>query len=87
MRKLKAQLEKQLGKHKSGIVKIQRRTIINAFFVGVEFDYCLVNLYRDGNDHINFHADNEAKDIVASMTLGATRRYIFSRFLLLRSVP
>ncbi len=54
--------------------------IINAFLVGVEFDYCLVNLYRDGNDHINFHADNEAKDIVASMTLGATRRHIFLVF-------
>ena len=46
-------------------------------FVGVEFDYCLVNLYRDGNDYINFHADNEERDIVASMTLGATRRYVF----------
>ncbi|UJR08399.1 hypothetical protein I4U23_012669 [Adineta vaga] len=55
MRKLKAQLEKQLG---------------------IEFDYCLVNLYRDGNDYINFHADNEAKDIIASMTLGATRRFL-----------
>ncbi|CAF2496611.1 unnamed protein product [Rotaria sp. Silwood2] len=42
----------------------------------VKFDYCLVNLYRDGNDHINFHADNEAKDIIASMTLGATRRFV-----------
>ncbi|CAF4352315.1 unnamed protein product, partial [Adineta steineri] len=52
MRKLKDQLEKQLG---------------------IEFDYCLVNLYRDGNDHIGFHADNEAKDIIASITLGATR--------------
>jgi alkylated DNA repair dioxygenase AlkB len=55
MRKLKAQLEKQLG---------------------VEFDYCLVNLYRNGNDYINFHADNETKDIIASITLGATRRFL-----------
>ncbi|CAF1413496.1 unnamed protein product [Rotaria sordida] len=55
MRKLKAQLEKQLD---------------------VKFDYCLVNLYRNGNDYINFHADNEAKDVIASMTLGATRRFL-----------
>ncbi|CAF2077343.1 unnamed protein product [Rotaria magnacalcarata] len=44
--------------------------------LGAEFDYCLVNLYRDGNDYINFHADNEAKDIVASVTLGATRKFL-----------
>lgn len=34
-----------------------------------------MNLYRDGNDHINFHADNEAKDIIASVSLGATRTF------------
>ncbi|CAF1390403.1 unnamed protein product [Rotaria sp. Silwood1] len=55
MRKLKAQLEKQLG---------------------VKFAYCLVNLYRNGNDYINFHADNEAKDIIASISLGATRKFL-----------
>ena len=74
MRKLKTQLEKQLGKYKPGIAKILRRSTIMLLFVGVEFDYCLVNLYRDGNDYINFHADNEAKDIIASMSLGVTRR-------------
>ena len=55
-------------------------------FVGVEFDYCLVNLYRDGNDYINFHADNEAKDIIASISLGATRKYGFSCILPFPSV-
>ncbi|CAF1390527.1 unnamed protein product [Rotaria sordida] len=30
----------------------------------------------NGNDYINFHADNEAKDVIASMTLGATRRFL-----------
>ncbi|CAF1058647.1 unnamed protein product [Adineta ricciae] len=44
--------------------------------LNVKFDYCLVNLYRDGNDYINFHADNEAKDIIASITLGATRKFL-----------
>lgn len=46
-------------------------------YLGVRFDYCLVNLYRNGNDHINFHADNEANDIIASISLGAKRRYTF----------
>jgi alkylated DNA repair dioxygenase AlkB len=54
--------------------------------VGVEFDYCLVNLYRNGQDYINFHADNETKDTIASITLGATRRHVFSRFLPFPSV-
>jgi alkylated DNA repair dioxygenase AlkB len=76
MQKLKAQLEKQLGKYKT---ELGKRENFNPFS-GVEFDYCLVNLYRDGNDYINFHADNEAKDIIASITLGATRRYIFLPF-------
>ena len=44
--------------------------------VDVTFDYCLVNFYRDGNDYINFHADNEAKDVIASVSLGATRRSV-----------
>lgn len=35
-----------------------------------------MNLYRDGNDYINFHADNEARDIIASISLGATRRFL-----------
>ncbi|CAF3798372.1 unnamed protein product, partial [Rotaria sp. Silwood1] len=42
----------------------------------VKFAYCLVNLYRNGNDYINFHADNEAKDIIASISLGATRKFL-----------
>jgi hypothetical protein len=58
----------------------RKKGLLLILFLGVEFDYCLVNLYRDGNDYINFHADNEAKDIIASMTLGVTRRYIFSLF-------
>ncbi|CAF3896907.1 unnamed protein product [Rotaria sp. Silwood1] len=31
---------------------------------------------RNGNDYINFHADNEAKDIIASISLGATRKFL-----------
>ena len=35
-----------------------------------------MNLYRDGNDYINFHADNETKDTIASVSLGVTRRFL-----------
>lgn len=42
-----------------------------------EFDYVLMNLYRNGDDKIAFHCDDEAistdKNIVASISLGATR--------------
>lgn len=44
------------------------------------FDYCLMNLYRDGNDSIGFHRDDEAfepgKNVIASVSLGATRTFI-----------
>ena len=26
---------------------------------GVEFNSCLLNLYRDGSDHMGWHSDNE----------------------------
>ena len=57
--------------------KKRRENILFSFkIIDIKFDYCLVNLYRDGNDYINFHADNEAKDIIASISLGATRRFL-----------
>jgi len=46
----------------------------------VTFDYVLLNLYRDGKDHIGFHADGEAiaegKNTIASLSVGATRRFV-----------
>lgn len=48
--------------------------------LGVTFDYCLLNLYRTGQDYISHHSDNEAtdgKDTIASISLGATRRFLF----------
>lgn len=45
-----------------------------------KFDYALFNLYRDGKDYISYHSDREAigsgKDIIASISLGASRRFI-----------
>ncbi len=44
-----------------------------------EFNAVLVNYYRDGNDSNGWHADNEKElgknPIIASLSLGATRRF------------
>ena len=46
---------------------------------GATFNSVLVNLYRDGNDGVGWHADNEAvngrEPTIASVSLGATRRF------------
>ena len=41
------------------------------------YNFCLVNLYRDGADSMGWHADNEPEmgPTIASLTLGATRRF------------
>lgn len=47
---------------------------------GETFNHVLLNLYRDGRDSIAMHADNEPElgwePIIASLSLGATRRFI-----------
>ena len=44
------------------------------------FDYVLMNKYRDGNDFIGLHPDDEAKgddnNIIASVSFGATRKFV-----------
>ncbi len=46
--------------------------------IGDTYDYCLVNIYRDGNDCINYHNDSEAlNSSVASVSLGAQRKFRF----------
>jgi len=45
-----------------------------------KFDYVLINYYRDGNDYIAYHSDREAigegKNIICSISLGATRKFV-----------
>jgi alkylated DNA repair dioxygenase AlkB len=45
-----------------------------------EFNSVLVNAYRDGSDSMGWHADNEpelgVKPLVASISLGARRRFL-----------
>ena len=46
---------------------------------GASFNSVLANLYRDGNDSLGWHADNEEcngpEPIIASVSLGAERRF------------
>jgi alkylated DNA repair dioxygenase AlkB len=52
-------------------------------FTGQQFNHALVNRYRDGNDSMGFHADAEPElgenPIVASVSLGATRRFVIEK--------
>lgn len=45
------------------------------------FNSVLVNLYRDGNDGVGWHADDERENgpepVIASLSLGASRRFDF----------
>lgn len=47
---------------------------------GVVFNSVLLNLYRDGNDSMGWHSDDEAElgqnPVIASVSLGGTRRFM-----------
>lgn len=47
--------------------------------LGVAFNSVLANLYRDGRDRMGWHSDDEAelgpRPVIASVSLGATRRF------------
>jgi alkylated DNA repair dioxygenase AlkB len=49
----------------------------------VPFNHALVNRYRDGNDSMGFHSDDEPElgthPVVASISLGATRRFVLEK--------
>lgn len=46
---------------------------------GLDFNTCLANLYRDGNDSNGWHSDDEPElgpdPVIASVSLGATRDF------------
>lgn len=46
---------------------------------GADFNSVLINLYRDGNDRLGWHSDNEEcngpEPTIASVSLGAERRF------------
>ena len=47
--------------------------------LGIDFNSVLANLYRDGRDCMGWHRDDEAelgpRPVIASLSLGATRRF------------
>lgn len=49
--------------------------------VSVEFNSVLANLYRNGNDYVDWHSDDEpdlgADPVIASLSLGTERRFEF----------
>ena len=49
--------------------------------VGVEFNHCLMNYYRDGQDSMGWHCDDEPElgpdPVIASVSLGAERDFQF----------
>jgi len=53
------------------------KTDIEALIPDTAFNSVLLNLYRDGNDKMGWHSDNEKElgknPIIASLSLGATR--------------
>jgi alkylated DNA repair dioxygenase AlkB len=71
----------------SGVVRVAHpmtplldeiRSVIQ-YATNAEFNSVLVNLYRDGKDSVSWHSDNEAingrEPTIASVSLGATRRF------------
>ena len=50
-------------------------------YSGHRFNAALLNLYRDGNDSMGWHQDNEPElgpnPVVASLSIGAERRFLF----------
>lgn len=51
--------------------------------LGVDFNSVLANLYRDGRDAMGWHGDDERelgrRPVIASLSLGARRRFVFRR--------
>ena len=49
--------------------------------LAARFPWVLANLYRDGRDSVAMHADDEEdlgpRPVIASLSLGATRRFVF----------
>lgn len=51
--------------------------------LGIDFNSALANLYRDGQDCMGWHSDNETdlgpRPSIASLSLGAQRRFVLKR--------
>lgn len=60
---------------------VQELREIAESYAGVTFNSVLINLYRNGDDKVSWHRDNEPElgstPTIASMSLGVTRRFKF----------
>ena len=73
-----------------GLLSIKKRI---EEFSGIKFTSVLLNYYRDGNDSVSWHRDNEKvlriNPVIASVSFGATRTFKFRHvndFSVIRSV-
>ena len=61
-------------------LRAQLHQQLQSYQILASFNSALVNYYRDGNDSVAWHADNEAElgpnPIIASISLGASRRFL-----------
>jgi alkylated DNA repair dioxygenase AlkB len=57
---------------------LRTRSLIEAD-LGTAFDYVFINRYRNGNDSVAWHSDDDAESnprrVIASLSLGATRTF------------
>ena len=58
---------------------LEIKKVIEHFVPNQDFNSVLLNLYKDGNDKVSWHADDEKglgdSPVIASVSLGATRRF------------
>ena len=70
-----------LFRSRSWIPEVQELREIAECHAGVGFNSVLINLYRNGNDKVSWHRDNEPElgpsPTIASLSLGAIRRFKF----------
>lgn len=57
---------------------VERLRLMVSEKAGVTFDSCFANLYRDGEDAISWHADDDdwIGPVIASLSFGAARRFV-----------
>jgi alkylated DNA repair dioxygenase AlkB len=62
-------------------IKRQIEAVIPRFEQPTIFNYCLLNRYRDGQDSVGMHADDEPGmgNVIGSLSLGATRMFKIRR--------
>ncbi len=54
------------------VLELRRRIELMS---GARFNSVLLNRYRDGRDSLGWHAEGEPEPLIASLSLGATRRF------------